>query len=316
MSNTPAAVLPTKPGSLVEGAAGKPLGLAGQVQIVAAAAADAKPAEAKPAEEKAAKAEEKAKEDTLARAKEVARRGNAARQAWAKAQSEKADAVRAAESERAANAPLRERIAKAERLEAMLRSDPLAALQELGVKAEDAYKRAVLQGKPEALIAQLREELATERQAREQFQADIRGQQHAQQVRALEADFLRRCGETETYPALANTPPSILLKAAVKLGEELFAATKQGYTNQELLAFLNQQYAAHQKASAGDKAETGTKAASGAKDKKGPATSRTVSNDLATQSWSKPANWQELGDLEQRRLIAEQVKGRLISKRT
>jgi colicin import membrane protein len=316
MSNTPAAVLPTKPGSLVEGAAGKPLGLAGQVQIVAPTAADAKAAEAKPAEEKAAKAAEKADGDALAKAKEIARRGNAARQAWAKAQSEKADAVRAAESERAANAPLRERIAKAERLEAMLRSDPLAALQELGVKAEDAYKRAVLQGKPEALIAQLREELATERQAREQFQADIRGQQHAQQVRALEADFLRRCGETETYPALANTPPSILLKAAVKLGEELFAATKQGYTNQELLAFLNQQYAAHQKASAGDKAETGTKAASGAKDKKSSATSRTVSNDLATQSWSKPANWQELGDLEQRRLIAEQVKGRLISRRT
>jgi cytochrome c-type biogenesis protein CcmH/NrfF len=310
-------VMPTKVGSVVEGSGGKPLGLAGQVQIVAPAV-DPKAAETATANaeaENAKKETEKVEEDKLAKAKEIARRGNAARQAWARKEAETAAALRRAEEAERAAGPLRERIARAEQLEAQLRSDPLAALQLLGVKAEDAYKRAVMQGKPEALIEQLRAEVAEERKAREAFEQRQAQQSQAQQIKALESDFIERCGDVKQYPALAGTPSSVLLYAAKQLGAELYQRTNQGYSNQELLAFLNERYAAHQKESGG-KAEKDPKTASGATERKSPATSRTISNDLSTQVWSKPPNWSKMSDLEQRQFAADQVRGRLISKRT
>jgi hypothetical protein len=296
MSTTPATLTPNA-GSVVEGTGGKPVGLAGQMQIVAPPVAEeAKVTESAPKEEP----------DKLAKAKEVAKRGNAARLAWQKSEAEKEQARRENAELRAQQSQLQERIARAERLEAQLRADPLAAMQALGVKAEDAYKRAVMQGKPEGLIAQLREEVATERKERENLVRRLDAQTQAEQIKALESDFTSRCTDAKTYPALSGTPASVLLYAAKQLGAELYQRTKQGYSNQELLSFLNEQFAAQQKARGS--VEKDPKSAPDPKEGKRPATSRTISNELATQTWSKPADWGKLPDIEQRRLIAEQVR--------
>jgi hypothetical protein len=301
----------------VEGAGtAKPLGLAGQMQqpapVVDPKAVPADPAA--PVDPKAVAAAAKADEDKLADARKIAQRGRAHQQAWTKTQQEKAALERQIEQERAASGTLRERSARLDQLEAELRRDPLGAMKALGIKAEDAYRRAVQEGKPEAVVEALRGELQTVRTELKAVRDERQQERQAQTQQAGERDFVERVADDKTYPSLASTPPAVLLSAGKQLWQELYRRTGQSYTNEEILTFLDQQYAAHQK-KAGGKAEKDPPQASGASEKSGPATSRTLSSDLASQSWSKPANWKELSDLEQRRLVAEQVKGRLITKR-
>jgi hypothetical protein len=251
----------------------------------------------------------------IAKAKEIAKRGKANAQAWENLKQQRANDARLLQHTQNELAQSRARIQQAQLFENQLRQDPVAAMKALGVKTDDLYRRAVQEGSPEAALASIQQQLESEKNARVLLENKITQQQQAVAQRAIEADFLKSIDNKKLYPALDSTPKSVLLSAGKQLWQDLYTKTGMNYSNQEILAFLNKQYASHKKsgsnATEDSTTENGSKSP-GTGENQSQAQSRTISNRLASSSWTKPANWDSLPDRDQLKLLGQAVKGRLV----
>jgi hypothetical protein len=191
-----------------------------------------------------------------------------------------------------------------------IKKDPLAALKMLGISKEDLYRSAVLDGTPEAQLAQLRKEVQEEREARETEKAAREHAKRQAKQTAAESAFLGAAQDATAYPHLAGEPGRVvllvakdMLEGAVKRGVDV-----SGFTDAEILSALDKYYAGHKKA-----AETPSAAAPpGAKESGNQAPPRTVTNDLASSSFSRagkaPSAAQD--DWGNRKHLAAMIKGR------
>jgi hypothetical protein len=195
-----------------------------------------------------------------------------------------------------------------------IKKDPLAALKTLGISKEDLYRSAVLDGTPEAQLAQLRKEVQEEREAlRKDRETEKAAREHAtRQAKqtAAESAFLGAAQDATAYPHLAGEPGRVvllvakdMLEGAVKRGVDV-----SGFTDAEILSALDKYYAGHKKA-----AETPSAAAPpGAKESGNQAPPRTISNDLASSSFSQPGKAPSAAtdDWGNRKHLAGMIKGR------
>jgi hypothetical protein len=221
-------------------------------------------------------------------------------------------------------AQLRSRLEQSARLEQQLRADPLAALKALGISAEDTYKRAVQEGTPEAQLAAMRQEIEAERRERVALQQQLAQQSRTEQQKRVDADFVQAAQNEKLYPNIANQPAAFILSAARDLVRDAWERTRdpvtgrgRTFSREEILTALEALYSTHTKARSKTKDATSESASSSGTNGSGsPAPSRTISNALASSAWSKPANWDKISDREQQRLLAQALKGKLVTRRT
>jgi hypothetical protein len=209
---------------------------------------------------------------------------------------------RETEQLRAQHAQAHAEVARLRGIEQALRSDPLAALKALGLTAQDIAKRLVKDGTPEALIANVQEQLEQERAERQKLEAQIQAEKSQAALRQAETRFVERASDTKRYPHVAEQPTALVLAAAKHI---ISVAGAQGYqySDGEILDYLEREYAAKSKTP-----KTQVSSASGANGKSAsPASSRTLTNGLSSSRFSVPANWDSLDDASQKKILADQI---------
>jgi len=252
-----------------------------------------------------------AEETPLERAKRIARasaddhRRKQARAAQrAREQSENAQA-------RAEAAQLRSSLNQVNGRLQRIQSDPLAALREMGVGADELARRAIQAGTPEekiALIEQARQrDVAELRQLKQQLAA----KEHAELVRAEETRFQKQAGNAKLYPNLTNEHPRAILALAKEIATKGLAQGKS-YSNEEILSYLDRQYGKHKTKGLAGSSGHGNGAEAGAKTAKPAA--RTLSNADQTAMNSKPATLKDLKPADQRAELLRRARADMAAK--
>jgi hypothetical protein len=195
-----------------------------------------------------------------------------------------------------------------------IKKDPLAALKTLGISKEDLYRSAVLDGTPEAQLAQLRKEVQEEREAlrkdRETERAARDKQALSERVANAEKAYLADARDPAAYPHIQGLPDHVLLLVTKDMLDNARkrGVNVSGFTHPELLGAVDKYFESHKKT-----AETPSAAAPpGAKESGNQAPPRTVTNDLASSSFSRagkaPSAAQD--DWGNRKHLAAMIKGR------
>jgi hypothetical protein len=247
----------------------------------------------------------------LSRAQAVAKRAKAA--ALRDAQM-KAERSRLAEQNNRSQAEVQALRAQAQQatqtLEAIKR-DPLAVLKQLGIKNDELYRRAAQEGTPEARIEALAAQLEAERKARIALETQTATEKEQVQYKRIEQDFVTRSKDAALYPALASTPSAILLAAGTKLAIDARKRTGHDYSNSEILSGLNKIYAAHQASTGATRKEVpqaSDSPSTGSQARANPSPSRTISNALASRSFTQPSNFDDLTGPERTKALVDMVK--------
>lgn len=235
-------------------------------------------------------------------------------------------AIRASqEREQSAHAELaRERAAReaAESRWNKVKSEPLSFFEEAGIPASDVAKRAIEENTPESRIAKVEADLKAQYAALEKRIADqqAKEQQAAQEAamnRARET-FVREASDPAKYPALAryaSAAPRDLLREAETIMQTA-ARAGHTYSDAEIQSYLDEKYAKIFSPS-DQKSGTATSNATPIETPIGPGTPaktaagipRTLTNKANTRG-TAPASFDDLDDLEQKRLMAEQLRQR------
>ncbi len=216
------------------------------------------------------------------------------------------------EEVRRQNARLQQETAQARQFQEQLRSDPIAALRQLGVTDQAVAERMLKDGSPEAQIRQLEARLEAERQERLQERQQL--QQKEAQLREQEAnaDFVRKASDAEKFPNLQDVPPSQIVAGGYRL---LAAARARGidtrmYTAEDFIELLDLEYAEHRKSKATVRSkETMSQVTTGSGTEKKPAAATTtLTNRLGTQGGSTPVDRDQLSPIEQKQLLAAEIR--------
>lgn len=297
-----------------------------------------KPTEAAAGEAKdgAPKPDEPAKPTALERAKAAADRERQRQATRRREQFERQQMAAEAQRRGAEAAQYQQQLAaeRAERerlagLVAKAKEDPLSYLSELGVTADAIAKRALSESTPEAALKRFETELAQERAERERLakqiadreEADKRRTAQAQadaRYRAAEDRFLKLAADEAKYPAVAShvaLRPRALVREATQLMIDAKKETGFDYTDEETLEYLESVYSKAQPSkkeaaakSQDTKSTAETSTGSGNQEKASAGKPRTLTNDGTAQRGSLPANFDELSDAEQKRLMADQLR--------
>ncbi|AKU93378.1 hypothetical protein AKJ09_00042 [Labilithrix luteola] len=173
---------------------------------------EAPAAEAAPAEEPAPELNEDAEalaraEAAAKRAREGSRRFREMREAQEKSRMAEQRAAREA-------AQARKEAEEGRALRESLTKDPYKALKGLGMTDEDLAERALREGTPEALLHEMREQVAAERAARLALEERLQNERAALARQTTEQNFLRVADNEARYPQLSNLSPRAQLSAA------------------------------------------------------------------------------------------------------
>jgi hypothetical protein len=189
------------------------------------------------------------------------------------------------------------------------KKNPLEALKGMGLTARQLAQRALEEGTPDARFAALEAQLSEERAARTKLEERLASQQRTASEKAAVEQFLGRV-KPESYPHLSRIPPGRVLAMA----RDVFAeAQRLGYTfrdaDSEVLEQLESEFSP-QSAPAGVQSRPGTNAGKTAAvpGATPPPTSRTVTSDLSGRRWSRPTNFDELDDYDQRKELARMLE--------
>lgn len=202
----------------------------------------------------------------------------------------------------------RKETARAREERELLRKDPLAAIRKLGVSARDLATKAIDEGKPETLIARLQEQLEEEKQERIKLRAEIDERENSRNFRAAQEAFFANL-TAETHPILHRLPRDTVM-AMAKAEFDKARANGNSPTDKQVLAWCERLLSAPQVASAGTTtAKTNPTATTVpgtvAKD---PATSRTVTAELAGRKYTLPAGYDDLSELDQKDALAKMLE--------
>ena len=251
--------------------------------------------------------------DRLARAKAVAEKAKQAAERNRKMRAEAAGYQQRAEQSQAEAQRHRAELEQLRAEKAEFLKDPTGKFRDYtGGKAStaDIARRAIEENTPEF---QIRQELAQERASREElqrkldeFQGKIEAGEHAQKQRAAETAFTTLAADGARFPHLAGQPSAVVL-AAAKTIISAVAQRRPGVSpsDNEVLEYLEYQYATHQKPGSAPASGGGDSAASGTK---APSQSRTVTSRMASERSTLPANFDSLGDREQKRALADLIR--------
>lgn len=246
---------------------------------------------------------------------------------------ERAELERQLAQERAAREQF---VSEYRQLQALLeeqKKDPLAVLEKLGVPADVIAKRALEANTPDAKIAKLEQLVLEERDARtrleKQREEERQAREEAQRRQEVSARaaaahqaFIQAAANEEKYPHLAAhaaVRPRALLIEATAIVQDAYDRTGIAYEDEDVLEFLEQQYAhAAEKAATrptkkdpvaeSKESKTEKTSGSGNQEKKTAGEPRTLTNDATAVRGSLPANFDELSDPEQKALMADMLR--------
>ena len=186
-----------------------------------------------------------------------------------------------------------------------LTRDPLAAMRELGVKAEDVAARAIADNTPEGKIQSVLEALNQEKQAREALEQRIQDQQITQDTVRRQRQFVKESQNEELYPKVADLAPEVVLSAAKDIIANIPQSSRGSVTNKMVLDFMEWKLTQHSKSRQEARAaktkpeettqetQTTTPAAQ--------ATPKTLTNKQSTSKWTRPPDLEKLSDADQKR---------------
>jgi uncharacterized protein YdcH (DUF465 family) len=197
-------------------------------------------------------------------------------------------------------------------IEKAIRENPLKAVEQFGVTAEQLAQAAVMAGTTEEKLAILQKQLEVQNAERvaEKKAADLAKQNAAIEAKnaQLMSEFTRKAANVTRYPNLAGWDASVLADLALaedrrasakhfkKTGVELHAS------DPEMLKWLNNQLspktpkvAAAPKSAAATAAPSKAKTPPKATESPRPAASpRTVTSSQTAGSFNRPSNWESL----------------------
>lgn len=244
--------------------------------------------------------------DKLARAKETVARARASASRAMELRAGREAAERQARQATEENARLRSQNQATEARIAELGKNPIAALRALGYTPEEAAAAIKGAGTPESLVAEVRAELAAEKAARQQLEQQLMGEKQAAAYQEAAKAFLVQASDAKVYPHLAKQPPSIVLAAGKQVLAEAKARTGHTYSDAEVLAYLEENWSAHEQA-ARTPPEASPQSATPSPETNSSTPPRTMTNALEALAYTLPDNFADLSDVEQKRHLAKKL---------
>lgn len=199
---------------------------------------------------------------------------------------------------------LRKAAGEAEEFRRMMKEDPIALARAHGYTDEQIAEQLLKQGTPEAKVDQsllaMKRELEEMKAERAAERAERQRQMQAESRAKFEQTFMETCQNEELYPNLSKQPAVVTLRAAKEIAREFFERSKQIPSDDEILEYLESQYAPK------DPEKKPPPPAGDAKKKAAP--SQTLTNELASERTSDPIDWDKLTDTEQKKLMADMLR--------
>ena len=209
---------------------------------------------------------------------------------------------------------LQRQVEESSQLQRLLRENPVAALEKLGIDGQKLPELFLQQNSVEAVVKRLEERLNASEKAR---QDEARHRQEQEQRAAIEAN--ERQAETKFLehvtalgdPWLSNIKPDRLVRLANSVALEVIDANRKsgrpdnyGLSFDSIVEYLRSEYGPKT-----PKSDESLKVDAPATEevKAGKKKPSTLTNKLGTTVQSMPADFDKLPDREQRRLMAEQM---------